>query len=121
MTNNTEVLPESTPKLDLELLTSAIVICFANARDLENYNTKQRTNWMVMGKILRGHHTNLLSAEFAKADFSEVQDANDALKKIVKKLRQQQSVLQDVNKTIKKLTKLGATLEKLIGLASSFV
>lgn len=117
MNQNTVIQP-NTVNLNVKKLTEIVSLCFANARDNENFTTTERTTWLIRGKILRGHLVNLLSAAFSKEDFPQVEDANKQLKEIVKQLRKKQSVLQNVNKVLQDLTNLATILEQLIGHAT---
>lgn len=104
--------------LDIESLTRNIKQCFANARDTENYSPERCRDWLVQGKILRGHLLNLVTAEFMKEAAPEIQAANEQLKDINTRLKNTQQVLQNYNDTIKSLTDLAGILERLIRLAT---
>lgn len=106
-------------KCDTATLTQIIDKCFDLSMD-GRVKPEQRSEFLALGKRLRGSLLNLLSAQFDDGT-KAVEDANTKLTKINSDLANEANTLNNLAFTIANITTLVGTLDKLIGLAKSFV
>lgn len=107
--------------LDVEGLTQAIRLCFANARDTEHFSAQQRQDMLFRGKILRGHLVNLISAHFSQDAGPAITDANAKIAAVNNRLKSAQETLQQYADSIDRLSQLAKNLEELLVRVSEFV
>jgi hypothetical protein len=107
-------------KCDTTTLTQIINKCFDLSMDGRVTDEKQRSEFLALGKRLRGSLLNLLSAQFDDGT-KAVEDANTSLTKINSDLADEANALNNLASTITNITTLVGTLDKLIGVAGSFV
>lgn len=106
-------------KCDTTSLTQIIDKCFDYSGDGRLGDT-QRKQFLALGKRLRGSLLNLLSAQF-EDNTAAVQNANADLGKINTQLSDDVATLNNVDATLTEISSLVGTLDKLIGVAKSFV
>jgi hypothetical protein len=105
--------------VDTTTLTSVINQCFANSMDLR-FSAADRNSFLVEGKRLRGHLLNLLSAQF-DAGTPGLEEANADLQQVNDDLSQSAASLANTAQTLNDIVSLVQNLDKLLGIASSFV
>lgn len=106
-------------KCDTATLTQIIDKCFDFSMD-GRLTQQQRTKFLTLGKRLRGTLVNLLSAQFDDGT-KAVEDANANLKSINKRLEDTANTLNNIASTVKDIALLVGALDKLIGIAKTFV
>jgi hypothetical protein len=106
-------------KVDCAVLSRCCQACFSLAMDGRLEEDQQR-DFGAMGKILRGHLLNLLTAEFEEGTAAVLQ-ANKDLGSLNRKLQQCAQNLDKIASTLEAAASLAASLEKLLSVASLFV
>jgi hypothetical protein len=106
-------------KVDTTTLTQLIDACFNLSMD-GRLDQQQRSDFLAMGKRLRGSLLNLLSATFDEGT-PAVLSANAEISRINNGLKAQAERLNQIAQTVKDIGSLVASLDKLIGIAVSFV
>jgi hypothetical protein len=106
-------------KCDTTTLTQIIDKCFDYSGDGRLRDT-QRTEFLTLGKRLRGSLLNLLSAQF-EDNTEAIQNANADLTRINTQLLNDVDTLSNVDATLEEINSLVGTLDKLIGIAISFI
>ena len=99
-------------------LTEIIDKCFDYSMD-GRFSPAQQTEFLTIGKRLRGSLLNLLSATFI-AGTTEVADANQLLKQRNQELADSVQVLNNAANVLDQLTEMVGVLDGLLKLASGF-
>jgi DNA repair exonuclease SbcCD ATPase subunit len=105
--------------IDTPTLTAIIQSCFDRSTD-SAVPEKAQAQFELAARRLRGHLVNLLSARF-RARTAELEAANAAIADVNANLEKDLAKLEDVAKTIEKLTDLVAKLDKVLAAAAAFV
>ena len=108
-----------TGKVDAVTLTEVIDRCLDYSMDAR-FTQAQRTKFLANAKRLRGSLLNLLSARFDE-DTAGLEQANDDLAAVNKRLKKEADTLDKAAQTLADLTKLVGALDKLIGAAGLFL
>lgn len=106
-------------KVDVVTLTEVIDRCLDYSMDLR-FTQAQRSKFLALAKRLRGSLLNLLSARFDDGTAS-LKNANDQLTTINARLKKSADTLAHAADTLSNLTTLVGALDKLIGIAASFL
>jgi geranylgeranyl pyrophosphate synthase len=105
--------------VDSKTLAAIINRCFALSGD-GRFSNEQQSSFLAEGKRLRGLLMNLLSASFEEGN-ETVLKANINLKKVNTQLQRDIDVLNNISGTLEQVSSLVKVLDKLLGLAVSFV
>lgn len=109
-------IDDGTVKIDSVTLTQCIENCFAMSRD-GRLTLEQRRDFLVQGKILRGHLINLISATF-NGNAQKVLEANQAIRDVNSKLLEASKDLDSISQAMQLLASLAGLLANLLGLAA---
>ena len=99
-----------------------LVVCIEKCFDLSmdgRLTQPRRSEMLALGKRLRGSLINLLSAEFAD-DLKAVKDANQKLQAVNQTLTDSIAAINKIADTVKEVTRLVTSLDKLLKLVVSF-
>jgi len=105
--------------VDTDTLAKIVRQCFENGAD-DSFTDAQQTAFIADGKRLRGLLMNLLSAQFAAGDATVVA-ANKQLTAVNTTLADDEAVLENFAATVKAITSLIGSLDKLLNVATEFV
>lgn len=105
-------------KTDNSTLTKLIEQCFDYSMD-GRFSAAQQTNFLALGKRLRGCLVNLLSATFNDGT-PQVVAANQAIAANNKTLNDAVQTLGNANQVLKDLNQLVGVLDGLLQLAAGF-
>ena len=103
---------------DNDVLTAMITTCFSLSMN-DAFSTDEQTEFLVLGKRLRGTLVNLLSATFDDGTPAVVA-ANSEIQTVNGQLNQATQNLANVANTIQNLGNLVSTLDGLLKVASGF-
>jgi len=106
-------------KCDVKSLTDIVDRCFDLAMD-NRLTEAQSTKYLALGKELRGSLLNLISARFEEGT-PQLEQANAELKSLNAAIKKDSEAIQKVADTVKSLGTLVTALDKLLGVAASFV
>ncbi|MBO0939128.1 hypothetical protein J2I47_21415 [Fibrella sp. HMF5335] len=105
--------------VDSEKIASCVQECFMLSLD-DRLTIDEQKQMNVLGKRLRGHLINLLSATFDDG-VKEVEAANKQLQAVNQQLSDTNEVINKVAATVKTVTKLVQTLDNLLTMVARFV
>jgi hypothetical protein len=106
-------------KVDTTTLADVIQQCFAFSSD-GRFSPAQQAAFLADGKRLRGLLLNLLSAQFDDGT-QAVLDANSKLSDVNTELENDAEVLDKAATTLTNIANLVSSLDKLLGVAASFL
>jgi hypothetical protein len=106
-------------KIDSKKLVEIIDFCFDCSMD-DRFNDDERSEFLALGKRLRGSLLNLLTAEFNE-DVQAFIDAKQALDKVNGKLAEYQQDVDHAAKTVEEINDLLTKLDKVLSFASNFL
>ena len=102
-----------------QILASVIEKCFEYSMD-GRFTQDRRSEFLVLGKRLRGSLVNLVTANF-KEDTAELNNANKKLKDVNDKLKKEIETLNNVADTVEQIGQLVGILDDLLKLAGGFI
>ena len=106
-------------KIDTQALALLVDRCFDLSMD-GRLSRSQRSRFLILAKRLRGSLLNLISARFEE-DAKGLAEANAELVAIGERLGEEGAKLQKVADTLVQLGKLVGSLDRLLGVAASFL
>ena len=106
-------------KCDVTSLTKIVEHCFDLAMDAR-LTEAENAKYLVLGKRLRGSLLNLISARFEEGT-EALERSNSQLREVNAVIRKDAEAIDNVADTVKSLGSLVSSLDKLLGVALSFV